>query len=95
MNTYVLVAGLALTPANTDKAESAARAWVSRYLVGAQIVAQPNCESWDTDDNGMVRCNLSYSTTQTDVQPLSLECPSAWLIQWTSECHQLRGRSGW
>ena len=96
MNTTLIALStvLALTPANTGKAELAALAWVSRYIPGAQIVTHPNCESWDTDDNGMVRCNMSVSTPEAGVQPLSLECPSAWMIQWTSECHQDRARRG-
>jgi hypothetical protein len=84
-----LLSTLALTPANTAKAEQAARDWVSIYLRGATIVTQPNCESWDTNDNGMVRCNLSYRDEQ-GTAPLSLECPSAWIFQFTSECHTMR-----
>jgi len=89
MNTYALLSVLALTPANTSKAEDAAREWVRVYLPGTQLTVQPKCEDWDTDDNGMVRCNLSYTDTG-GVHPLTLECPSAWLFQFTSECHNTR-----
>ena len=84
-----LLSTLALAPANTDKAEQAARQWVNLYLPGVTIVTQPNCEAWDTDDNGMVRCNLTYRD-QHGMVPLTLECPSAWLFQLTSECHTMR-----
>jgi hypothetical protein len=84
-----LLSYLAITPANTDKATTAANQWMNLYLPTATIVTAPSCEEWDTDDNSMVRCNLTYKD-EGGLHPLTLECPSAWLWQFTSECHMTR-----
>jgi len=93
MMTAILLTTLAITPANTNKAVTAANHWVKRYLPTATIIASPSCEEWDTDDNSMVRCNLTYKD-ESGLNPITLQCPSAWLWKFTSECHLMPPGSG-
>lgn len=81
----------ACVPAHTSKAQGYAQEWVSTYRAEWTITAGPNCENFDSDKNGRVRCNLTIEKDgQTENPPI--ECPSNWLPQFAGECQLSKGR---